>query len=141
MSGGQTRCRNGIAIKCTPHRMQTMPNMLQLPLPHGNCQAQTMLANYRSHACSPQMFSNLWLLSAPGGLKHFPLDLPKNLHSQSRLIYSDVAHPHQPIMQLHPTSDVPMDLSTHPRATSFPICHTSSSGWTFAVEWHENMTP
>jgi len=81
-----------------------------------------------------KMISNLWPLSAPGNLKHFPMDLPKNLHSQSRL---DVAQPHQPILQLHPASDVPMDLSTHPRATSFPICHTSSSGWTFAVAWHE----
>ena len=52
-------------------------NIVQMPLPHGNCQIQAMLANYQGHACSQKMCSNLWLLSAPGGLKHFAMDLQK----------------------------------------------------------------
>ena len=127
---------NAPQTECKP-----CPNIVQMPLPHGNCRIQAMLANYQGHACSQKICSNLWLLSVPGGLKHFAMDLPKNRHSQNRLVYSDAAQPHQPILQLHPASDVPMDLSTHPRATSFPICHTSSSGWTFAVAWYENLRP
>ena len=85
-----------------PHtECKPCPNMLQLPLPQSNCQTQAMLANYQGHACSQKMTSNMWLLSAPGALKHFPMDLPKNLNSQSQLFHSDASKLHQPVLQLN----------------------------------------
>ena len=81
-----------------------------------NCHCRTAIVRHKPCWQTTEVMlvhkKNMWLLSAPGGLEHLPMDLPKNQHSQNQLIYSDVTQPHQPILQLHPASDVPMNLST-----------------------------